>query len=762
MQKLVWKNSLGDEIDLTSGNYGITQWEGFSNTSLNIQSQQVPFQDGGVYLDSLLNQRELSVTLKMQDNGNLEERYRMRRELIHILNPKLGEGYLIYTNDFISKRIKCVAQVPLFETHNSDTRGTPKASLSWTACEPYWEDFEEIEVILENGDLVDIENSGDVDVGFRLIIEGNGDSFRLLNATTNQEIKKENDFHGFVDINTGLGVKSALEYDDVSKYQSGGYWESGLNRYGRIIVVGSIILVLNVDGTKNVINVPRNMSKIVQNRNAVVAIGGPYIYYSQDDGKNWQYTQTENTSIYSSEITVQEDKFILRQRLSYSSAWKYYESTDGADWQLMTTTPTFTPIDMTKIYDGEKWVRLYTSAEGFKVQTSTNNSTWVDVKSFTDKGYPTQLFFAYGEYIIIGQCSLVMSSKNLTDWTVVCGFGLVAYGILETFVYENTIYMVGNNKTAVYTDDNFQTLHQMNIPTISSSGIKFSDVLRHNNTIIITLNASYYLLSNNGGLSFTQVNMPYSGGDYSKIKYINGYYYMLVGNTLRKSSDAENWTDYTLNTGIQEQPTIYATDFTFKPDGSIYFTVRDRNSVWKCSAIGQNCNLVYPASLSEVQDQTRTSIAYGNETILAVGKDVVVINKYDNVSVYSDFPEGFNYFFKVDFVDSNFILLGEDGICLRSKDGSSFIQEELDITNKIMLNAVIKKGVDIYYVGTYKENDSYVLFKVEMGEHKNIIGDLTKSTDMGSVIKTGTNRFALFINGSGSGVIRFRKKYIGV
>ena len=126
MQKLVWQNANGDSIDLTSGNYGITQWEGFSNTSLNIQSQQVPFQDGAVFLDALLNQRELSVTLKMQDNGNLKERYRMRRELIHILNPKLGEGYLIYTNDFISKRIKCVAQVPLFETHNSDTRGTPK------------------------------------------------------------------------------------------------------------------------------------------------------------------------------------------------------------------------------------------------------------------------------------------------------------------------------------------------------------------------------------------------------------------------------------------------------------------------------------------------------------------------------------------------------------------------------------------------------------------------------------------------------------
>ena len=45
MQKLIWKNANGEELNLTSGNYGITNWEGFANTSLNIQSQQVPFQD---------------------------------------------------------------------------------------------------------------------------------------------------------------------------------------------------------------------------------------------------------------------------------------------------------------------------------------------------------------------------------------------------------------------------------------------------------------------------------------------------------------------------------------------------------------------------------------------------------------------------------------------------------------------------------------------------------------------------------------------
>ena len=163
MQKLVFRNANGIELDLTSGDYGITEWEGFSAVDLNVQSQQVPFQDGSVYLDGLLGERELSVTVAMQDNNNLEKRYQLRRQLISVLNPKLGEGVLIYTNDYISKQIHCVAQMPVFENHNSNDSGTPKASCSFTACNPYWEDLEDTVVVIRDGTKsTTIENNGDV------------------------------------------------------------------------------------------------------------------------------------------------------------------------------------------------------------------------------------------------------------------------------------------------------------------------------------------------------------------------------------------------------------------------------------------------------------------------------------------------------------------------------------------------------------------------------------------------------------------------
>lgn len=212
MQKLIWQNANGEELNLTSGNYGITNWEGFSNTSLNIQSQQVPFQDGSVFLDALIEQRELSVTLAMQDNGNLEERYEMRRELIHILNPKLGEGYLIYSNDFISKRIKCIPQIPLFENHNSNDSGTPKASLSWTACEPYWEDLEEITVAIEKGERKSIVNNGDVSCGVNIYLQtGYIQEPFIKNITQSKTVKLNGAFNDDILIDTNVGKKTIIQ-----------------------------------------------------------------------------------------------------------------------------------------------------------------------------------------------------------------------------------------------------------------------------------------------------------------------------------------------------------------------------------------------------------------------------------------------------------------------------------------------------------------------------------------------------------------------
>jgi hypothetical protein len=223
MQKLVWQNAKGDELDLTKNPFGITQWEGFSNTGLNIQSQQVPFADGSVFLDALMEQRELSVTLAINDENDLYTRYELKRQLISALNPKLGEGYLIYTNDFISKRIKCIAQMPIFPTKNSNDAGTQKASLSWVACEPYWEDLEETSVFLKSGVRTQIVNNGDVPTGVEIDFFTNSvTNPRIKNFTENKIIKLNGNFTNGMNIDTRVGQKGISTEELVFNLSSTG------------------------------------------------------------------------------------------------------------------------------------------------------------------------------------------------------------------------------------------------------------------------------------------------------------------------------------------------------------------------------------------------------------------------------------------------------------------------------------------------------------------------------------------------------------
>lgn len=216
MQKLVFINGSGTQIDLTANNFGITNWSGLSNTGLNIQTQQVPFEDGGVFLDALMEQREIEVTVAIYDGNNLALRYEKKRELISALNPKLGEGTLIYTNDFLSKQIRAVPQIPLFENKNSNDAGTLKASVAFSCPNPYWEDTEETEVTITETGVI-INNEGDVDANVRIEIIPNAIyghqtepiiNPRIYNGTTAQKIGIEDTTIDKIYINTNVGQKS--------------------------------------------------------------------------------------------------------------------------------------------------------------------------------------------------------------------------------------------------------------------------------------------------------------------------------------------------------------------------------------------------------------------------------------------------------------------------------------------------------------------------------------------------------------------------
>ena len=317
MQKLIFRNAKGTEINLTELPFGVTNWEGFSNTSLNIQTQQVPFQDGGVYLDSLLEQRELSVTVAVCDNNDLEERYRLKRVLISALNPKLGEGTLIYTNDFLSRQITVIPQLPIFENKNSNDSGTLKASCVFTACNPYWEDLKDTEVTFQLGQQPIIKNEGDVSCQLEMdwftSYVKNG---QVTNVTQNQKIKYNGDLNDSLKIVTEVGKKSVItekmgfNISNIGTQFNDICYSSKLNLFVTVGNSGTIITSPNaISWTSRTSGVSINVRGITYSDelNLFVAVGNSGTILTSSDGINWTsrtsgVSTTLNGITYSSEL----------------------------------------------------------------------------------------------------------------------------------------------------------------------------------------------------------------------------------------------------------------------------------------------------------------------------------------------------------------------------------------------------------------------------------------------------------------------------
>lgn len=226
MQQLRFVNSIGEEINFTDGvNFGITEWNGLSECELNIQSQQVPFKDGSVYLDSLLSDRELSFTVALNDKKDLNKRYELKREVISKLNPKLNQGYLYYKNDFLEKRIQVIPQLPIFPTKNYDEGGTLKFSISFIANNPYWEDIDESVFTIVKG-INELKITGDVDTEVEFYIEAMGASNLVIeNETTGKKLIFPNITNNFkMNLNTGSKsikkVSKAYTVKDLSALQT--------------------------------------------------------------------------------------------------------------------------------------------------------------------------------------------------------------------------------------------------------------------------------------------------------------------------------------------------------------------------------------------------------------------------------------------------------------------------------------------------------------------------------------------------------------
>ena len=486
MQKLVFTNGNGVSIDLTDNlKFGITEWSGLSETDLNIQTQTVPFNDGAVYLDALLEQREIDVTIAINDDNDLALRYQLKREMISVLNPKLGEGYLVYTNDYLSKRIKCIPQLPIFGNKNSNDSGTLKASLTFTACSPYWEDIEETEVDLEAFSNVVVENNGDVPCAIQLEVANyKTKNFAIKNDTQKISLSNISDCDKVL-INTGLGEKSVISEDDVWKLSNIGELFKSVTyseNLGLFVVVGTSGTILTssdcVTWTSQTSGVGNNLMDVTYSESLglFVVAGASGKIITSSDGVTWT-SRTSGVSVYFYSVTYSESLGLF---VAVGASGTIITSSDGVTWASRTSGVS---TDLSGVTYSESLGLFVVVGDSGTILTSSDGTTWTSQTSGVSVILRSVTYSeSLGLFVVVGTSGTIITSSDGVTWaSQTSGVSNNLRGI--TYSESLGLFVaVGASGTIIYTE----TLPDNNIiDRISSdSDMTFSLALGDNNILI--------------------------------------------------------------------------------------------------------------------------------------------------------------------------------------------------------------------------------------------------------------------------------------
>lgn len=564
MQKLVFTNGGGQSIDLTSGNFGITNWEGLSGVGLNIQTQQVPFQDGGVFLDALMEQREISVTVAIQDNNDLSLRYELKRQLISALNPKLGEGVLVYTNDYLARQIKAVPQLPIFENKNSNDAGTLKASVVFSCPSPYWEDLEDTVVSLSNGVRTNVANSGDVPCGVKVeMTTGNTVNPFIRNFRQNKKVGIKGSYLTNVQINTEVGKKSVTTQDMTFK-QSMGQFSVKAYAYsseeGLVVGVGTYngICISGNGEDWRVVDTPVGYEQDLNGvcyspiLNKFIAVGGATnigIIYSSTDGVNWkvetdQIANQLNDVFYSEEL----DLFI-----AVGNAGIIIKSTDGTTWTDLTSGVS---VALNKTCYAKNLGLFVVVGDSGAILTSENLTTWTAQTSGVSVNI---LDIAYSEPLnlfVAGCAGNHLTSSDAITWTQ--GVVTIRYII---YVKELSIFVGGNSIAIIISPDGINWT-ETDRDIGAKQGLGYANQIRYifccgnNGQMYSSTDGETWVNQTNNYLGMLIRNMIYQGGYYYAVGYYDG---QQIGKIAR-TTDGNSWEVLYTNDENRLQDIIYISD----------------------------------------------------------------------------------------------------------------------------------------------------------------------------------------------------------
>lgn len=149
MQKLIYTNSLGESVELSHRPpFLLTSIDGLGDVDANIQMQKSPYQDGSTYVDSLLQERFISLQVSIIGKSK-ENVSALRERLGRVFNPKLA-GLIIYDNGRVRRQIYAYSEhVPKYPSGERIGR-TQVCSINLVCPNPFWSEEHPTNIKLED------------------------------------------------------------------------------------------------------------------------------------------------------------------------------------------------------------------------------------------------------------------------------------------------------------------------------------------------------------------------------------------------------------------------------------------------------------------------------------------------------------------------------------------------------------------------------------------------------------------------------------
>jgi Phage tail protein. len=233
MRILTFINSLGQSITFGGGSeYYITSLEGIDAPALNVFSQKAPFQDGSTYIDGLYDIRDINIQGGIAIAQDLSAIQTARRNMLSVLNPKLGTGTLAYQNNNTTYKTTAFvyADGKIFPNKNAND-AVQTYSVVFECPDPYWYDVTQSSVLLQDtvanttfpitfnptiilsyyyGTTKIVNNTGDYTTPINIILYGPCTNPKIENLTTGEYIKitKTMVAGDLLEINTEFGNKT--------------------------------------------------------------------------------------------------------------------------------------------------------------------------------------------------------------------------------------------------------------------------------------------------------------------------------------------------------------------------------------------------------------------------------------------------------------------------------------------------------------------------------------------------------------------------